>query len=179
MNVAEIHAEDARRRLDANNPDRAVYWWQVKRWPGARDDELIADAEVLIAEYDNRGMLHRLDEIKVQPPYIFELISPRSPQGIKHRYVVIEPGWTHVWEHRVVESFSVGGESMTIWSPKTGKPTIIKSPDFQSARIIDCAIFGHQHLKTGMTELMLVTPDGSDHGPFFSLHEARAFVKAS
>lgn len=171
MNLANV-----RRRLDENNAERAVFWWAVKRWPGARDKQLIADSEVIIAEYDNCGGLHGLGEINFQPPYIFELVSPRQAQGIQHRYVVIEPGWTHVWEHRVVESFSIGAENLEVWNPRTGKKSILTSPDFHSSKMVDCAIYGHQHLKTGVTEVMVVSPDGKEHGPFFSLHEARAFV---
>lgn len=175
--IFNVNDENLRRQIDADNANRAVYWWRVKRWPGIRDDDLIDRAEVLIAEYDVFGVLHKLDEIKIAPPYIFELLSPRLTQGIKHRYVVIEPGFSHVWEHRVLESFSVVAKNVGLWNPRTGKQIIVETPDYQVPRMIDCAIYGHQHLKTGVTEVMLVAPDGSDHGPFFSLADARAFVK--
>lgn len=175
--IFNVNEENRRRQIDADNANRAVYWWRVKRFPGVNDADLIAEAEVILSEYEPNGFLHRLDEIRIAPPYVFELVSPRATQGIKHRYVVIDPGWSHVWEHRVLESFSVVAKSIGLWNPLTGKQIIIDTPDYQAPRMIDCAIYGHQHLKKGVTEVMLVAPDGSDHGPFFSLADARAFVK--
>lgn len=182
MNSVEVNAEQARHRIDINNPDRAVYEWVVKRYPGVNDAALIAESETIIAQYDIFGGLHKLDEIKIKPPYVFGLASPRKRQGVDDRYVIVMPGWSYVYEHRVVERFSAVSASKAFY--RKGKLVEIKNADYKPPEMLDCVIFGHQHIATGVCELLVVGPDGrtfgSDndaHVPFRSIHEARSFVR--
>lgn len=149
--------ENMRRKIDAENRDRAVFYWQVWRLPDVLDENGVDNAEVIVSEYDAFGILHRLAEIKVMPPYLFCLISPRAAQGIPHRFVRIDPGWAFIWQHRVRESVCIGSPG---------------SPGYRPPTLEDCAIFGREHCD-GRQELMLVYPDGAAFG-FATMHGALA-----
>lgn len=149
--------ENMRRKLDAENRDRAVFYWEVRRMPESIGEEGWSNTEVIISEYDAHNILHRLAEIKVMPPYLFCLISPRAAEGIPHRFVRIDPGWHFIWQHRVRESACIG-------SPGT--------PGYRPPTLEDCAIFGRNHID-GRQELMLVYPDGAAYG-FATMHGALA-----
>ena len=147
--------ENMRRKIDAENRDRAVFYWEVRRMPDVLDERAVDNAEVLVSEYDSHGILHRLAEITTAPPFLFCLISPRATIGIPHRFVRVDPGWFIVWQHRVRERVYIGSPG---------------SPGYIPPTMEDCAIFGREHID-GRQELMLVYPDGAAYG-FATMHDA-------
>jgi hypothetical protein len=139
------------RRKDAQNLNLAAYSWQVRRCPTVLVQGEEPDTEILLAEYDVQGKIHQLDEIVMPPPYLFCLISSRA--NIPNRFVRIDPGWTHVYCHRVQGALGIAGN---------GFPQV------------DCVIYGTRSLIDMQMNILIVYPSGLVYGPFFSLKEAYA-----
>jgi hypothetical protein len=132
--------EIAARRRFAVDPERAAYFWQVRRMPDVLTQETIDAAEILIAEYDVHGILHRLAEIRSPKPYLWVAETYRAPQGIPSRFIPITPAHEFIWQHRVRHSVAI----------------------FSGEQILeDCLIFGRRQILTGSEDVMLIYPDGT------------------
>jgi hypothetical protein len=151
----DINQENLRRKLEADRADIAAFLWEVRRVPEHMVDGAQVDSEIIIAEYDNAGILHRFNEIKVQPPYLFCAKSERT--GVPSRYVHIEPGWEFIWHHRVRTSVCMVGQDNPAYVPPITE---------------DCVLLGRRHLFLLKEEVILIYPSGQFVGPFDSLMKA-------
>jgi hypothetical protein len=152
----DLNLENLRRKLESENADIAAFQWEVRRAPENPTEGSIEEAEILIAEYDNVGLLHRLAEIKVLPPYLFCAKTART--GLSSHYVRIDPGYEYIWEHRVRKSLCMVPEG---------------HPQYVAPIMEDCAILGRRHIFLNQEEVIIVYPNGTVVGPFDSLIKAR------
>jgi hypothetical protein len=130
------HAEIAARRRFAVDRTRAAYFWQVRRW--VDDITRVAQSDVLLAEYDVFGGLHRLAEVP-PAPFIWCAESYRTGEGVPSRSVPVPAGFEPIWLHRVREGRSFTSEFVAIE---------------------DCLIFGRREIFTGREDVLLLYPDG-------------------
>lgn len=117
--------ETASRGMLAGDMNRAAYFWMVM------DPTMTT---TLIAEYDTPGLLHKLSEIVMPPPYMWCAQSYRAPLGVVNRNILIPVGYEPIWANRVRVA---GGIAQ------------------------GCLMFGRRNIATRAEEVLLLYPDGT------------------